>query len=99
MLITGAARGIGCVIAERFLATDYQVIVCDAEQAHVTEFARAHPQARTILADVSNPEQVEKLFTTLTSQVDRLDVLINNAGIAGPTALSKTYRLRIGNGR
>lgn len=87
MLITGAASGIGCVIAEGFLATDYQVFVCDAEQAHVTEFARAHPQARTILADVSNPEQVEKLFTTLTSEVDRLDVLINNAGIAGPTAL------------
>jgi len=86
-LITGAASGIGRVIAEQFLANDYEVFVCDAKQDHVAEFAEAHPQAHTILTDVSEPEHVENLFEELKSETDRLDIPINNAGIAGPTAL------------
>ena len=82
VLITGAASGIGRVIAEAFLANGDQVHVCDASDEAIAGFIEANPMAMASRADVANLDDVEKLFAS----IDQLDILINNAGISGPSA-------------
>ena len=85
-LITAGAAGIGRVMAAAFGQAGYSVHVCDLNQAALEEFARLHPQAGYSRLDVADAESVEALFAELDQRYGRLDVLINNAGIAGPTA-------------
>lgn len=85
-LISGGAAGIGCAIARAFLADRYHVHVCDASAAHVESFLAACPPASATMADVADATQVERVFDDLVARYHRLDVLVNNAGIAGPTA-------------
>lgn len=82
VLVTGAASGIGRVIAEAFLANGDRVHVCDSSAQTLAEFSGANPGALTSQADVANIDDVEQLF----GSIDALDILINNAGIAGPSA-------------
>lgn len=86
VLITGGATGIGRVIAEAFLNCEYQVHVCDANQASNDAFLKTHPEAGATLTDVADIEQVDRMFDSLASQYARLDILVNNAGVAGPIA-------------
>jgi NAD(P)-dependent dehydrogenase (short-subunit alcohol dehydrogenase family) len=82
VLISGAASGIGRVIAEAFLAGGDEVHVCDASESAIAEFAAANPTAVTTQVDVANTDDVERLFAS----IDKLDILVNNAGISGPSA-------------
>lgn len=85
-LISGGAAGIGRTIARAFLADGYHVHVCDVSADHVETFVAENPAASATVADVSESSQVETVFRELVDRYARLDVLINNAGIAGPTA-------------
>lgn len=86
VLISGGASGIGRHIAESFLAAGAAVHVCDTSADMLGEFLDANPGASGTRADVSIPEHVDRVFSDLGTKYDGLDVLINNAGIAGPTA-------------
>jgi NAD(P)-dependent dehydrogenase (short-subunit alcohol dehydrogenase family) len=86
VLITGAASGIGARIATGFLETGCRVHVCDAAEATVKAFARANPDIGASVIDIADPMAVEHLFDEIGARYGRLDVLVNNAGIAGPTA-------------
>jgi NAD(P)-dependent dehydrogenase (short-subunit alcohol dehydrogenase family) len=86
VLVTAGANGIGRCIAETFLAQNYLVHVCDISSTAIETFLQANPNASATLADVSQVDDVDRLFADLTQRYGRLDVLINNAGIAGPTA-------------
>lgn len=86
ILITAGAAGIGRVIAETLLSNGAQVHVCDISTERLAECQAALPGLSASLADVSNPTQVDRLFYEATAHLGGLDVLINNAGIAGPTA-------------
>jgi NAD(P)-dependent dehydrogenase (short-subunit alcohol dehydrogenase family) len=85
-LISGGASGIGRSIAESFLAAGAPVHICDASQDNIDDFLEANNGASATLADVSNADQVDQVFSDLEARYDSLDVLVNNAGIAGPTA-------------
>lgn len=90
VLITGGASGIGLVIARAFVEAGARVHVCDASQQAIDELAKAEAGAGTnritaTLADVSDRDAVERVFADVQSELDGLDVLVNNAGIAGPT--------------
>jgi NAD(P)-dependent dehydrogenase (short-subunit alcohol dehydrogenase family) len=85
-LVTAGASGIGRVIAQTLLASDYRVHICDIDQTAIAEFLNANPLATATLADASDAAQVERVFTDLAAVHDQLDVLVNNVGIAGPTA-------------
>ena len=86
VLISGGASGIGRSIAESFLAAGAPVHICDASQDNIDDFLEANSGASATQADVSNADQVDQAFSDLETRYDSLDVLVNNAGIAGPTA-------------
>jgi NAD(P)-dependent dehydrogenase (short-subunit alcohol dehydrogenase family) len=85
-VITGAATGIGRTIARKFLGEGYRVHICDSDPAAVDAFRAAQPGATASVADVSRVDQVDAMFDEVRRSYGRLDVLVNNAGIAGPTA-------------
>ncbi len=86
VVITGGATGIGRAIAERFLQEGFRVHVGDANPRAVEEFSATHRNASGSTTDIANVAQVDALFDEVQSRYGRLDVLVNNAGIAGPTA-------------
>jgi NAD(P)-dependent dehydrogenase (short-subunit alcohol dehydrogenase family) len=86
VLVTAGASGIGRAMAEAFLARQCRVHVCDIDPAAVASFLAANPGGRASLVDVADAVMVEQLFQEISSRYGRLDVLVNNAGIAGPVA-------------
>ena len=86
VLVTAGAAGIGRAISRSFLDHECHVHVCDIDEAAIEEFLQEHPGASATVADVSDKNMVEKLFSDFSSRYDHLDVLVNNAGKAGPTA-------------
>jgi NAD(P)-dependent dehydrogenase (short-subunit alcohol dehydrogenase family) len=87
VLISGGAAGIGRHIAEAFLDDGAKVHVCDFSATNIKSFLDANPGATATQADVSDAKSVDRVFADLESLHTGLDILINNAGIAGPTAL------------
>jgi NAD(P)-dependent dehydrogenase (short-subunit alcohol dehydrogenase family) len=90
VLVTGGASGIGLVIARAFVDAGSRVHVCDASQQAIDALLEAESQTEcnaitATLADVSDKDAVERVFADADAQLGGLDVLINNAGIAGPT--------------
>ncbi|MFT5482977.1 MAG: NAD(P)-dependent dehydrogenase (short-subunit alcohol dehydrogenase family) [Halieaceae bacterium] len=87
VLVTAGASGIGRCIAESFLAQGCRVHVCDIAGERVDEFLQSNSGASGSVIDVGDSEQVEELYRQFGQRYDRLDVLVNNAGISGPSAL------------
>jgi NAD(P)-dependent dehydrogenase (short-subunit alcohol dehydrogenase family) len=73
-------------MVERFLGAGGKVHLCDIDAAALTSCLEALPEASGTLADVGDPAQVDQLFEEADAKLGGLDVLINNAGIAGPTS-------------
>jgi NAD(P)-dependent dehydrogenase (short-subunit alcohol dehydrogenase family) len=60
--------------------------VCDVSESAIAHAEQAIPDVTATLADVTDVEQVDGLFADVRARLGGLDVLVNNAGIAGPTA-------------
>lgn len=86
VLITAAASGIGLQTALDFVQQGARVFICDADAAALQHTLTAHPALAGLLCDVSQEEQVAALFAQGVAWLGGLDVLVNCAGIAGPTA-------------
>jgi NAD(P)-dependent dehydrogenase (short-subunit alcohol dehydrogenase family) len=86
VLVTAGAAGIGRAIATTFLDHGARVHVCDVDRAALDEARRLMPAATQSVADVARLADVERLFADVRRDLGGLDVLVNNAGIAGPTA-------------
>lgn len=85
VVVTAGASGIGRGIAEEFLAEGCRVFVADCDRDKLSEIERTCPQIFAGEVDVSNYDAVSSFFETVGHQVDHIDVLVNCAGIAGPT--------------
>ena len=85
-LITAGAGGIGRIIAEALIGEGCRVHVCDIDTDAIESFLRENPDATATVADIADTGQVDQVFAELADYHERLDVLVNNAGIAGPTA-------------
>ncbi len=85
VLVTAGAGGIGLEIARAFAAEGAQVHVCDVDSKALRVLGRSDPKITRSKADVSDRKQVAKLFKEALATLKGLDVLVNNAGIAGPT--------------
>ncbi len=85
VLVTAGASGIGRETARAFVEEGARVHICDVDTAALDELARTDPAITRTRADVSNRAEVAAMFDEALSHLGGLDVLVNNAGIAGPT--------------
>ena len=91
-MITGASRGLGRVLAEQFwhAGASLLLVARDASALEQVAGGLADPespgqQVRSIPADLEQPGAVAELVARARERIDRLSVLVNNAGILGPT--------------
>lgn len=85
-LVTGASRGIGKGIARALAAQNYNIAFCyrsnrQAAMAFAHELEEMGVSALPIEADMANNEDISAMFAELKERFDRLDLLVNNAGI------------------
>jgi len=81
-LITGAARGLGAAIAERFAEEGATVIIND-QSLEAAGATAERLGGHAVMADVSEPAAVAAMFSEVRRITPRLDILVNNAGISG----------------
>ena len=84
-MVTAGATGIGREVARAFAREGAKVFVCDVDVRALAALKRSDPKLRQTRADVANRADVEQLFKEAVKALGGLDVLVNNAGIAGPT--------------
>ncbi len=93
-VVTGAATGIGYAIAEALAESGATVIVADIDLTGASEAARSIGQgALAVKVDVTNHQDVEAMVAFAMEATGRLDMLVNNAGIAGPMEPIGTYAI------
>lgn len=85
-LVTAGASGIGLAIAECLQADGVRVHVCDMDRGALDDCLASNPDMSGSCFDVSDVAEVDRLFSEFKAQYDGLDILVNNVGIAGPTA-------------
>ena len=85
VLVTAGANGIGLEIARSFVAEGARVHVCDIDREALSALARSDPKLTWSVCDVADRASVARLFDEALAALGGLDVLVNNAGIAGPT--------------
>lgn len=85
VLVTAGAAGIGRAIVDTFVAHGARVHICDSSADALDACGREQPAVGRSLADVSDEAAVDRLFADVSTHLGGLDVLVNNAGIAGPT--------------
>jgi NAD(P)-dependent dehydrogenase (short-subunit alcohol dehydrogenase family) len=97
VLVTGGAGGIGLAITRAFAAAGARVHIADPNAdalGAVTASAPAisgSPAITGSVCDITDPAAVAVMFEELVAALGGLDVLVNNAGIAGPTAAVDQY--------
>ena len=91
-VVTGGAQGFGLDIAKRFLDSGGKVIIWDIDQKMIEKASNQlnSPNLSSNIVDVSNYNEVEKSVSEITKNMN-IDILINNAGITGPTATLWEY--------
>jgi NAD(P)-dependent dehydrogenase (short-subunit alcohol dehydrogenase family) len=81
-LITGGNRGIGFAIAQGLLVKDYEVIITARSLDRAKEaVGKLQGNVIPLELDVSNDRSIEQAIESIAQSIDRLDVLINNAGV------------------
>lgn len=85
VLVTAGANGIGLEIARSFVAEGARVHVCDIDRDALAALATSDPKLTASVCDVADRASVARLFDEALAALGGLDVLVNNAGIAGPT--------------
>lgn len=85
-LVTGASRGIGAAVLANLAATGMQVVGIARTEADLEEvisgIRSSGGEAEMVVGDVTDETVVESLFDDIAARYGRLDVLVNNAGIA-----------------
>ena len=88
VFVTGGSRGIGKVIVMDFARKGYNVVINYIKEDNQAKELKEklekeyHIKVLTIRADVSNENEVQKMIDTIINKFGRIDVLVNNAGIA-----------------
>ena len=95
-VVTGGAQGFGLDIAKRFLDSGGKVIIWDIDSKMIDKVIKEldSPNLSSNIVDVSNYSEVEKNVNEITIK-SNIDILINNAGITGPTATLWEYDINM----
>jgi NAD(P)-dependent dehydrogenase (short-subunit alcohol dehydrogenase family) len=95
-LVTGAGAGLGQAIALEFSRAGASIAVVDIDEGAAREtaglLAAEGAECRTYVADVANPEAVDSTWDQVASDLGRLDIVVNNAGVSfvGPHIVDTT---------
>ena len=94
VLITGAARGLGSAIAKAFAKNNYNIILnynnSEKEALKLTEELKTNDiEVLPIKADITNESEIKNMVETSINKFKKIDVLINNAGIALDTTFEE----------
>ena len=81
-VITGGAKGLGRSIAEKFYEEGCEIIICDVLSSEAHKVAK-NLKGKSFELDVSDSKQVSIIFNEINKLYDKIDILINNAGING----------------
>ena len=94
-VITGGAQGFGLDIAKKFLSSGSKVFIWDIDEKELLKTTKQinNTNLNYNVVDVSNYEQIEKTVSDIISN-NKIDILINNAGITGPTAELWNYDIK-----
>jgi len=94
-VITGGAQGFGLDIAKKFLSSGSKVFIWDIDKKELSKATNEinSPNLNYKVVDVSNFDQVQKAVNEITLN-NKIDILINNAGITGPTAELWNYNIK-----
>jgi NAD(P)-dependent dehydrogenase (short-subunit alcohol dehydrogenase family) len=85
VLVTAGASGIGLAVVRAFHAAGAKVFACDIDGIGLRRAAAAMPGLHVCRCDVGDREAVGAMVADATANLGGLDVLVNNAGIGGPT--------------
>jgi NAD(P)-dependent dehydrogenase (short-subunit alcohol dehydrogenase family) len=86
VLVTAGAGGIGRAIAGKFASAGATVFVCDIDEAALGQLREQLPSVMTSVCDIADRGSVARMVAESAAALGGLDVLVNNAGIAGPSA-------------
>ncbi|MDT0352440.1 SDR family oxidoreductase [Pseudonocardia charpentierae] len=85
VVVTAGGGGIGLIIAKAFVAAGDRVHVCDVNAEAVERVTRDDPAITGTVCDIADRAAVERFVEEAVDELGGIDVLVNNAGIAGPT--------------
>lgn len=85
-IVTGAATGIGEAIATRLSAAGAIVAIADIDRSAAEQTAAAIPNSMAIELDVTSDRSVRSAVSAVMARTGRIDIWVNNAGIAGKAA-------------
>ncbi|MFL2520030.1 MAG: SDR family NAD(P)-dependent oxidoreductase [Alphaproteobacteria bacterium] len=90
-IVTGGAQGFGLAITKRFIESGAKVLIWDKDTEYLNKVDLKN--THKIEVDVSNYKNVENAFAESLTHENKIDILINNAGIAGPNFKTWDYPL------
>ena len=85
-MVTAGASGIGKIISLAYKNEGCRIYTCDVSDTFISSFKSDMPDVFIQKTDVANFDDVKSFFSNVAQQVGSIDVLINCAGMAGPTA-------------
>jgi len=88
-VVTAAASGIGLAIARRLASDGASVFICDIDAEAIERVTADDARISGTVVDVSEHAQVPEFIERAVHDLGGIDVLVNNVGIAGPTALAE----------
>lgn len=88
-LVTGAGSGIGQDIAVKLAQMGANVVITGCKEAPLKETAALHGNISYIVADVGKTEDVSRVLVEIKQKFNRLDIMVNNAGMAPVTPIAK----------
>jgi NAD(P)-dependent dehydrogenase (short-subunit alcohol dehydrogenase family) len=86
VLVTAGAGGIGLAITRAFIANGARVFVADIDRDALARLAKESPNIHCSVCDLSDRAAIERMVPAAVAELGGLDVLVNNAGIGGPTS-------------
>ncbi|MCK0148253.1 SDR family oxidoreductase [Arenibacter sp. F26102] len=84
-IIVGGARGIGKAIAERLVHEGAQVSVFDVLKKDLAELTKQNTSITTHIVDITDEKNLQDKIQNVIKLYGRLDIMVNSAGIVGPT--------------
>ena len=81
-IVTGAARGIGLATAKLFSQNDYKVAIIDRDKKELSNLSFTNNLMKSFCYDISDFNKIDMMYQEILEWHNRIDVLVNNAGVA-----------------